>query len=191
MIGATHRGERSMMSVTVGRLPDGVMAVLVVLGVGSAFLVSGSRARADTIVRGGLTPQGMAVDGSGDVFIADTYHHGVLVEKPNGLGGYTHRVVDAGLHSAYGVAVDGSGDLFIADEEGHGSVVEHAAGVRDGGVLQRPGRGVVDGRVHRHVVRRQVRRRSPGGRGTSGTQPRLERRTPATLTGRRGPTWCR
>ena len=95
-----------MMSVTVGRLPDGVMAVLVVLGVGLAFLVSGSRARADTIVRGGLTPQGMAVDGSGDVFIADSYHHRVVVEKPNGSGGYTQRVVDAGLHSPYGVAVD-------------------------------------------------------------------------------------
>ncbi len=117
-----------MMSVTVGRLPDGVMAVLVVLGVGLAFLVSGSRARGDTIVRGGLTPQGMAVDGSGDVFIADSSNNRVVVEKPNGSGGYTHRVVDAGLHSAYGVAVDGSGDLFIADEEGHGSVVEHAAG---------------------------------------------------------------
>ena len=62
---------RSMMSVTPGRLPHGLMAVLAAVGVGPVFLISGSPARADTIVGTGLSsPEGVAVDGSGDVFIA-------------------------------------------------------------------------------------------------------------------------
>jgi PKD repeat protein len=109
------------MSVTVRRLPWGVMAVLVVVGL--VFLISGSSARADTIVSAGLaTPEGVAVDGSGDVFIADTVGNRVVVDKPNGSGGYTQSVVDTGVSFPEGVAVDGSGDVFIADA-GNGRVV--------------------------------------------------------------------
>jgi PKD repeat protein len=39
---------RSMMSMTVGRRPHSLMAVLTVVGVGLVFLISGSPARADT-----------------------------------------------------------------------------------------------------------------------------------------------
>jgi PKD repeat protein len=105
-----------MMSVTVRRPPHRLMAVLLVAGVGLVFLISGSSARADTIVRGGLGPWGVAVDASGDVFIADTNDNRVVVDKPNGSGGYTQSVVDdTGLNSPRGVAVDRSGDVFIAD----------------------------------------------------------------------------
>jgi PKD repeat protein len=108
---------RSMMPVTVRRLPHALIAVLVVVGVGLAFLILGSAASADTVVSGGLSnPGSVAVDGSGDVFIADSVDKRVLVDKPNGSGGYTRSVVDdTGLCSPEGVAVDESGDVFIAD----------------------------------------------------------------------------
>ena len=56
---------------------------------GLAVLISGSAARADTIVRAGLDAWGVTVDGAGDVFIADASNNRVVVDKPNGSGGYT------------------------------------------------------------------------------------------------------
>jgi hypothetical protein len=48
------------------------------------------------------------------VFIADTGDNRVVVEKPNGAGGYTQSVVeDTGLDPPSWVAVDGSRDVFI------------------------------------------------------------------------------
>ena len=106
------------ISVMVRRLLHGLMLVLVVAGVGLGFLISGSAVRADTIVGGGLTPAGVAVDGSGDVFITDAAYNRVLVDKPDGSGGYSESVVDdTGLSDPAGVAVDGSGDVFIADTD--------------------------------------------------------------------------
>jgi PKD repeat protein len=106
-----------MVSVTVRRVPHGLIAALVVVGVGLAFLIAGSSVRADTIVSGNVShPGGLAVDGHGDVFIASSGNNMVLVDKPNGSGGYTESVVDdTGLCEPSGVAVDGSGDVFIAD----------------------------------------------------------------------------
>jgi PKD repeat protein len=47
----------------------------------------------------------------------------VLVNKPNGSGGYTRSLVDdTGLDFPTGVAVDGCGDVFIADT-GHNRVL--------------------------------------------------------------------
>ena len=68
----------------------------------------------------------MAVDRVGDVFIADTGNNRVVVDKPNGRGGYTQSVFDTGLSGPFGLAVDSAGDLFIADQVGN-RVVEHAA----------------------------------------------------------------
>ena len=71
------RRTRFLMSVAVGRLPRGAMAVFVAAGL--VFLVSGSAARADTIVGDGLfSPYGVAVDGPGDVCIADAGNDRVL-----------------------------------------------------------------------------------------------------------------
>ena len=61
----------------------------------------------------------MAVDGSGDVFIADTGNNRVVEVKPDG----TQTTVGTGLNLPFGVAVDGSGDVFIADA-GNNQVVE-------------------------------------------------------------------
>jgi hypothetical protein len=67
-----------------------------------------------TTVDSGLSsPTGVAVDGAGDVFIADTLNNRVVEVKANG----TQTTVDSGLSSPTGVAVDGAGDAFIADEK--------------------------------------------------------------------------
>lgn len=54
-----------MMSVTLGRLPHGVMALLVLVAVGLAFLISGSPARADTILGEGRPAVGVPSTGPG------------------------------------------------------------------------------------------------------------------------------
>ena len=72
----------------------------------------------------GLTsPYGVAVDGSGELFI-DAGDQ-VVGATPNGTGGYTQSVVITGLDFATGVAVDASGDVFVADVN-NARVVEHA-----------------------------------------------------------------
>jgi large repetitive protein len=69
-------------------------------------------------------PSGVAVDGAGDVFIADTLNNRV-VEVPAGGGAQT--TLGSGLTNPYGVAVDGAGDVFIADTLNN-RVVEVPAG---------------------------------------------------------------
>ena len=72
-------------------------------------------------------PQGVAVDTSGDLFIADTDNHRIRKVDPNGLittvagnGTYGNSgdggaATDASLNFPSAVAVDNSGNLFIAD----------------------------------------------------------------------------
>src|SRR5208337_4945299 len=57
-------------------------------------------------------PFDVAVDGAGDVFIADTDNNRV-VEVPAGGGAQT--TVGSGLNNPNSLAVDGAGDVFIAD----------------------------------------------------------------------------
>jgi sugar lactone lactonase YvrE len=66
----------------------------------------------------------VALDGAGDLFIAENLNNQV-VELPAGGGAQT--TVGTGLHGPYGVAVDGAGDIFIADT-GDNQVVEVPAG---------------------------------------------------------------
>ena len=72
-------------------------------------------------------PAGMAIDSSGDIFIADTGNNVVREATPdgkiqtvagNGTPGYSGDfdvATQAQLHAPSGVAVDGSGNLYIAD----------------------------------------------------------------------------
>src|SRR5207253_1800358 len=74
------------------------------------------------------TPWGVAVDGSGNLFIADRSNHrirrvdavsGIITTVAgNGVAGFSGDggpAVGASLHFPSGVAVDSSGNLFIAD----------------------------------------------------------------------------
>ncbi len=68
-------------------------------------------------------PNGVAVDNSGNVFIADTSNNAVK-EIPSGCTASTCvATLGSGFSSPYGVAVDGSGNVFVADT-GHGAVKE-------------------------------------------------------------------
>ncbi|HTU04540.1 MAG TPA: hypothetical protein VMG13_03215, partial [Trebonia sp.] len=74
-------------------------------------------------------PQGVAVDGAGDLFIADTFNNAIREVTPAGTistvvnssaqpGGETSGAAPAASHlnTPYGVAIDQStGDLYIAD----------------------------------------------------------------------------
>jgi len=58
-------------------------------------------------------PQGVAVDGGGNVYIVD---FDLVLKQTPSTGGYTQSVVPtSGLSSTTAVAVDGSGNVYIAD----------------------------------------------------------------------------
>jgi hypothetical protein len=72
-------------------------------------------------------PGGVAVDSSGDVFIAD-YGNSRVVKIPEGCTtGSCQSTVGSGFSGPLGVAVDGAGDVLVADS-GHNQVVEIPAG---------------------------------------------------------------
>jgi len=107
-------------------------ASLAGIGIGSQVVFDPGAAAAIDPTVFGLSlqePFGVAVDGAGDLFIADT-DHARVVEIPAGGGAPT--VIDplidgVGLDTPAGLIVDGAGDLFIADL-GANRVVEVPAG---------------------------------------------------------------
>jgi trimeric autotransporter adhesin len=77
-------------------------------------------------------PHGVAVDASGNIYIADTYHNRIhLVTKSTGIittvagtGSYGYSgdgglATSAALYDPSGVAVDASGNIYIADTYNH------------------------------------------------------------------------
>jgi sugar lactone lactonase YvrE len=56
-------------------------------------------------------PSGVAVDASGDVFVADTGNNAIEEVLPNG----TINTIGSGFNAPTGVAVDASGNVFVAD----------------------------------------------------------------------------
>jgi trimeric autotransporter adhesin len=79
-----------------------------------------------------ISPNGVAVDASGNIYIADTYNHRIrLVTTSTGIittvagNGTRGYIGDGGLAtsatfiSPYGVAVDASGNIYISDSGNH------------------------------------------------------------------------
>jgi trehalose utilization protein len=65
-----------------------------------------------TIAWGGLYTTGVAVDGAGDVFVADAFYSAVIEVLPDG----TSQTIGSGFSNPLGVAVDNAGDVFVADD---------------------------------------------------------------------------
>jgi DNA-binding beta-propeller fold protein YncE len=70
-----------------------------------------------SVIASGLNqPMGVAVDGIGDVYIADYLNNTVHIYAPNGKGGYAYKSdVGTNLNMPSSVAVDSSGNVYITD----------------------------------------------------------------------------
>ncbi len=102
-----------------------VLASTMIYGVGEGPAIAFGPGSQIPVPATGLNdPWGVALDGAGDVFIADTYNNRVVEVRPDGGAQIT---VGTGLNNPTGVAVDGAGDIFIADE-GNSRVVEVPVG---------------------------------------------------------------
>ena len=78
-----------------------------------------------TLGSGFSAPQGVAADGAGNVFVADTANN--AVKEILASGGYTAvRLLGSGFNAPQGVAVDGVGNVFVADS-GNNAVEELSA----------------------------------------------------------------
>jgi hypothetical protein len=67
-----------------------------------------------TVVSGLDDPEGVAVDGSGNVYIANPLTDQVFKETLSS-GTYTQSTVNSSVIEPGGVAVDGNGNVYIAD----------------------------------------------------------------------------
>ena len=108
------------------------LAALSIPAVPAARAQTAHFAGAQTAVRGGLNqPHGVAVDGSGNVYIADGNNNRVVRETPSG-GGYIQSTVanqaNNGLANPHGVAVDGAGNVYIADTNNNRVLMETLSG---------------------------------------------------------------
>ena len=88
-------------------------------GIGNGPAIAFGPGVQTTVGSGYALPYQIAVDGAGDVFIADSNNNQVVEITP---GGVQTTVSVSGLTEPAGVAVDGAGDLFIAN--GDKAVVE-------------------------------------------------------------------
>jgi sugar lactone lactonase YvrE len=72
--------------------------------------------RIATIGTGLRIPWGVAVDGSGNVYIADNQASGVYKETLQPDGSYVQSTIGYGFGQATGIAVDSYGNVYVADD---------------------------------------------------------------------------
>ncbi|MFF8868321.1 SBBP repeat-containing protein, partial [Streptomyces sp. NPDC015139] len=113
-------------SPATAAFPDGTIITAAGNGQGG-FVVDGGPAAGTKL----YNPYGVAVDGAGNLYIADTSNHRVRKVTPNGIittvagNGQAGFVSDGSpavatkLYNPYAVAVDGAGNLYIADTSNH------------------------------------------------------------------------
>ncbi len=92
--------------------PDGSLAVSTMLyGVGQGPQIAFDPATSQNVASL-ASPNGVAMDAAGDLFIVNTHD---LVEVPANSGGGSQNVLYSGLSDGTAVAVDGAGNLLVAD----------------------------------------------------------------------------
>ena len=92
-------------------------ATTYVFGAGMGPQLAFSPPTRSTIGSGLNAPEGVAVDSSGNIYIADESNFRVLKETPSN-GSYTQSTVADNLGGPQGVAVDGSGNVYVATPDG-------------------------------------------------------------------------
>jgi sugar lactone lactonase YvrE len=118
-----------------------VIATAYVYGTGKGPQVVFNAPLTPATLGGGFnSPSGTAMDGSGNVYVADAFNHAVK-EIPAGcaLSGCV-ITVGGGFGQPQGVAVDGSGNIFVADP-GNNAVYEMASTCRSSGCVSSLGGG--------------------------------------------------
>jgi streptogramin lyase len=153
-----------------------------VYGTGEASQVNflpGTQTTVPYLTAGQASIYGVAVDGSGNVYVADADNNLVRKETWSGSN-YIESVVGTGLNSPTGLAVDGSGALYIADTQNSRVLKETPSAVgyyqtTIGSGLDQPYGVAVDGNgnvyiadtVHKRVLKETL----SGGAYTQSTLP--------------------
>ena len=110
----TAPGQR-LGAIVIADQSANVVATQFISGAGvgpQAVMYPGTQSLA---VNSGLSyPRGIAMDGSGNIYIADSGNNRVVKEVLSG-GTYLESTVWSGLNEPIGVAVDGAGSVYIAD----------------------------------------------------------------------------
>ncbi len=109
---ARGRQAKSLVRAVLAVLFLAAVALMAPAGL-QAQAVSFNNAQTTLLFTGLNYPTGVAVDGAGNVFIADTNNNRVVEVPAN--GGSQTTVAATGLHIPHGVMVDGAGNIFIAD----------------------------------------------------------------------------
>ena len=122
-----------------------VLATTNVYGTGQGPQIAFNPGTQGALLSSGLfQPNGVAIDGSGNLFIADSFNNRVVKLSPGG----TQTTILSNLSIPTQLAVDGAGDVFVADTNNN-RVVEVAAGTGAqtsvGSGLQSPAGVAVDG----------------------------------------------
>jgi hypothetical protein len=161
MNGSTAPADTATAAINIAHNPGVNMAALFALqqGTGAPFQPMLSAAPNDwtiaiTYSAGLVNPWGMAVDGSGNVWIANTFAN--YVDEPPGMGFSASNVVElnptgavlsgssgytGGLRYAYGIAIDNTGSAWVGSFPGSlvkfsssGTVLSGSSGYTGGGL---------------------------------------------------------
>ena len=111
VVSTSSRGSTSVTSLTPSICRVNQDGSVSYLSVGRCSLRSHVAASQTTIGSGFATPGDVAVDASGNVYVADTSNNRVVEVSPTG----TQTTIGSGFLTPYGVAVDASGNVYVAD----------------------------------------------------------------------------
>jgi sugar lactone lactonase YvrE len=119
---STHISSRVAGKKAWGLSAVAALGALVVAGMPLQAQTAHFSGAVQTLGSGFSSPSGVAVDGSGNVFVADAGHN--AVKEIVAAGGYTTvNTLGSGFNDPEGLAVDGNGNVFVADH-GNNAVKE-------------------------------------------------------------------